>query len=210
MIFCGYNYFCRMKRIPLLLFFCLLFTGKIFSQDNGFDIGIIADHRQFSDQYMQSFGLNAYINFDRLTINYQLSIGPASRGGFYVHAPAGAALGGFLLSKVDSNNFGYRILGIAGIISMVVPEGIGYYLSENDKFSTQLIANPLGYEYWKRKNPYEEDWALSGTFLFRFKYFVLPQYHVFIAPEIGPSWIYKNGDIGLKFGVAMGIHPDFS
>jgi hypothetical protein len=193
-----------MKKLVLYLgVLCLLipFLGRA---QNGIDIGLVAEHVQLPSKSMQSYGIMAYYKIDQFTLNYHLGIGPSSQGGMYVHAPAGAAAAAFLLSKIDSTRLGSRILGVAGILSLLIPEGVGFYTSEGERFSTHVSVNPLGYEYWKRKDPYLEEWRLSGSVVFRLRAMVLPKYRIFLSPHIGPVLTYKDGHLGFKGGLVIG------
>ncbi len=194
----------------LSLFVLLSFSISLKSQEEGIDIGIIADYHQLPNRSMESFGLQAYYHIDRFTLNYQLSVGPNLEGGIYVHATGGMAAAGFIFSRIDSTQ---RIIGggmaVVGVICMLIPEGIGYEIKQSEKLNADIILNPLGYEYWKRKDPYLEEWSLSATAMFRLKYMIFPKQNVFLAPQAGVSYMYKTGLLGFKAGIMIGIHPEF-
>ncbi len=193
-----------MKNLVFCFVVLFALVSSAIRAQNGIDIGVVAEHVQLPSRSMQSFGIMAYGKIDRFTLNYHFGIGPSSLGGLYVHAPAGAAAAAFLLSKIDSTRLGSRILGVAGILCLVIPEGVGFYTSQGERFSTHISVNPLGYEYWKRNEPHLEEWRLSGSVVFRLRALVLPKYRIFLSPHIGPILTYKDGNLGFKGGLVIG------
>lgn len=192
-------------RHLLLLLFLLLFSRAADAQET-FDAGIIAEHCQLSDRNMRSFGVQlCFPVADRYTLNYHFGIGPSSLKGFYVHSTAGMVGGVYLISKFDSTQIGHKVMGVIGFFSMFVPEGVGYYINPEGKWKVHVLANPLGYDYWKRKkDTYYEEGRMCGDLVFRFKHSIDDL--MYIAPHIGCKYIYRGGRLGGTIGFTLGFN----
>lgn len=182
----------------------LLLTGLLkngFAQGN-FEGGLYAEHYQLGYRAQLNFGIIVHAPLgDRFTLNYQIGLGPKLGGGLYVHAPVGAVAGAFLLANANDFDF----LSTVGILTLLVPEGVGMYFGEG-KMKMHASVNPLGFDYWHRRDPnYEEIPKVSGSLVFRVKMNTGMEWPSFIAPQVAGTMIYTPGESTSRFGVRAGI-----
>jgi hypothetical protein len=191
------------RSVRAMLFVALLFaaTASAFAQDQ-IEGGLYAEHFQLGYRSQQQFGGILHIPFgDRFTANYQLGIGPSQQGGFFIHAPAGAVAGAFLLSNAN----GGELFNYLGVLMFVLPEGVGMYVTDNERMRAHVSLNPLGFEYWHRNNPYEEIAKMSGNVVLRLKMHTNLPVPTYIAPQIAGTWIYTPGQTRERFGFRAGV-----
>lgn len=192
-----------MKRF--LLFVCVLVPFLSAQAQGGIEGGFYAEHFQLGYRSQQSFGgILHYPISDRFTLNYQIGIGPAQGGGIYIHAPAVAVAGAFLLSQAAD----VRALGALGALALVIPEGVGMYVG-NGKLKPHISINPLGCDYWHRRDPYEEFTKMSCSMIVRFKMRTNLSVPVYVAPQIGGVFVYTPGELTERFGFRAGIAIGF-
>lgn len=195
-----------MRFIVTLIF--ALSIRSCFAQ-NVIDIGLYGEHFQLGDRAQQSCGLMIHFPFaERFTLNYQAGFGPRQPNGLFVHAPAGAIGGGWLLA----NSNGGRWLSAFGLLMTVLPEGVGYYTTVG-KFPTHVSINPLGVSYWYRRDPYYEKAKMSCNFMVRGKMLkTLGTWDIYLAPFAAATWIYAPSPgmekWGVRAGVAIGLETD--
>lgn len=188
------------RKLILVLVLSTTLSPLAFSQ-GVVEGGVYANYFQLGYRGQTSFGGQLHIPvFDIFTLNYRVSLGP-SNGGLYVHAPAGAVAGGWLISNFDGNRF----LGTMGFLMLLVPEGMGVYIKEGNKFNPYVSVNPLGFEYWHTKAPYEEFAKMSCNATFRLKMATGVNWLHFIAPEISATYIYTPGALTSRLGFHAGI-----
>ncbi|GAB4150010.1 MAG: hypothetical protein Fur0041_22880 [Bacteroidia bacterium] len=173
------------------------------------ELGFYTEYFQIGYRAQQQFGFIFHYRLnDRFTLNWQAGIGPSTVGGFYVHAPVGAAVGGWI---IQNSGLGSWWKGI-GVLTMLIPEGVGMYVSEG-KFPVHISVNPLGLDYWYRNNPYQELGKMSGSVMCRMVYRKkIKETNYYFAPQAGGSLLYnpenKIDRLGLKIGVTIGFSGD--
>jgi hypothetical protein len=196
--------FVRLKHFLLLIAACFAFN--ISHAQDELEGGVYAEHFQLGYRSQENFGGILHIPIGAFTLNYQIGLGPKSGGGLYVHAPVGCVVGAWMLGNFSN----FRFLTLLGALSIAVPEGVGVYLSEGDKISTHLSVNPLGFDYWYRRDEYEEIGRMSGSVVFRVKMRTNLDFPAYIAPQLAATMIYRadreNFDqFGFRAGVTFGI-----
>jgi hypothetical protein len=184
---------------------CTLIVGLILSltgiAQDGVEGGVYANYFQLGYRGQSSFGGQLHLPFGGIfTANYRVSIGPSNKG-LYLHAPAGMVAGAYLLSQAGSSDF----LSTLGILLFVVPEGVGVYIKDEGKIRPHLSVNPLGFEYWHRKTPFDENAKMSGNICLRLKIESGVDWFDFVAPEVGGTWIYTPGQTTARYGFHAGL-----
>ncbi|HEU4718857.1 MAG TPA: hypothetical protein VFU15_13530 [Bacteroidia bacterium] len=187
------------------LFSFFIFVSNLEAQGN-IEGGLYTEYSQFGYYGQFAAGGVLYIPWkDRFTLNYEACIGRQNNRGFYAHAPAGALSGAYLIGQAS----GVTFLNYLGVLLFLVPEGVGMYVTEG-KISTHISVNPLGFDYWYKRDPYDETGCLSGSIVFRLK---MPlqgySWPLFVAPQVAVTWLYGNsdpvGNPGLRAGVCIGF-----
>ncbi|MBK6833729.1 MAG: hypothetical protein IPG89_05385 [Bacteroidetes bacterium] len=90
---------------------------------------------------------------DKIAINYKITIGGSSDRAFYIHAPAGAAVGSVILSALGGPN--NKFFNALGAVLYAIPEGMTFYPNPDSKARVGIYLSPLGVDYWKKRNNYE-------------------------------------------------------
>lgn len=202
-----------MKPRLALLLLLSFFTYRASAQVDWIEGGIYAEHYQLGLRGQQQFGGQLFIGLgDRFTLNWQIGIGPTSEGGFYFHAPAGL-IGGYKFMREQGSRPFINSLPWAnnlGLLLCAVPEGVGYYATEG-KMRLHVSLNPLGFDYWYRREPYFEHGRMVGSMMIRCRLMPDLKFPVYIAPQVGASFIYRppaDGTldrIGFRAGVTIGF-----
>lgn len=188
------------RKFILTIFLSSSLAAFSFAQ-GGVEGGLYANYFQLGYRGQTSFGGQLHIPIgDVFTLNYRLSLGP-SNGGLYVHAPAGAVAGGWLISNFNES----ELLGAIGFLMFAVPEGVGGYIKSEGKFRPYVSLNPLGIEYWHKKDPYEEFAKMSCNATFRMKMTTGVSWLHYIAPEVSATYIYTPGTLTERIGFHIGI-----
>lgn len=198
-------------KARLTLFLLLSFLSYRVSAQEWIEGGIYAEHYQLGYRSQQQFGGQLHIGLgERFTLNWQIGIGPAADGGFYFHAPAGV-VGGVKLMREQRSSPIWNALPVAnnlGLLLCALPEGIGYYATDG-KMRLHVSLNPLGFDYWR--NPEFEHGRMVGTMMVRCRLMSNLKFPIYIAPQIGASFMYRTPDdgtlerIGFRAGVTIGF-----
>ncbi|HTF05077.1 MAG TPA: hypothetical protein VK826_13710 [Bacteroidia bacterium] len=191
----------------LLLFF---FSFRSSAQIDHIEGGLYVEHFQLGYRSQQQIGGQLHIGiWERFTLNWQIGIGPAAEGGFYAHLPAGM-VGGIKLMRDRPWFNSIPMLNNLGVLLMVCPEGVGYYVTEG-KMRMHVSVNPLGFDYWLRRDPNFEHGRMSGSVVFRCRLMSNLKWPIYIAPQIAATVIYRLPDdgtldrIGFRAGVTIGF-----
>lgn len=128
---------------------------------------------------------------DHLAINYKFTIGGSSDKAFYIHAPAGAAVGSVVLSALGgaNNNF----FNALGAVLFIIPEGLTFYPNPDSKARIGIYLSPLGMDYWKKRNSYEY-FRFSGETGGKLRY-ALSEGKVDLMAYGGVRYVYNKKDI---------------
>ncbi len=175
--------------------------------------GLYAEHYQLGFRSQQQYGGILHIGIgERFTLNWQIGIGPAAEGGFYFHAPAGL-IGGYKLLRLQNSNpiiSAFPLANNLAILLCAIPEGVGYYATEG-KMRLHVSLNPLGFDYW---NDIDQDLVkhgrMVGTMMIRCRLMSGLKIPIYIAPQVGASFIYRLPEdgtlerIGFRVGVTIG------
>lgn len=131
-------------------------------------------------------------------LNYRLTAGYRPGGGVYLHSYAGGALATYLLANFQDRDF----LSKLGVFSAFVPEGVGYYPDKNKRI--YIAVNPLGFDYWHKKTPFDERSKLSGTAELSV---MLPdnKFSARRSPYIAVSRIYNSDNVISSYGFHVGL-----
>jgi hypothetical protein len=198
-----------MKARILFVFVLSKLFAPLAAQDH-IEGGLYLEHYQLGYRSQQQIGGQLHIGIgDRFTLNWQMGIGPAAEGGFYAHAPAGF-IGGMKIMRVQSQYGQGNFLNYLGALLLVCPEGIGYYATEG-KMRMHVSVNPLGFDYWYRRDPYFEHGRMSGSVVVRCRLMSNLKWPIYLAPQIAASFIYRLPDdgtldrIGFRAGVTIGF-----
>jgi len=191
----------------LLLFF---FSFRSSAQIDHIEGGLYVEHFQLGYRSQQQIGGQLHIGiWERFTLNWQIGIGPAAEGGFYAHLPAGM-VGGIKLMRDRPWFNSIPMLNNLGVLLMVCPEGVGYYVTEG-KMRMHVSVNPLGFDYWLRRDPNFEHGRMSGSVVFRCRLMSNLKWPIYIAPQETATVIYRLPDdgtldrIGFRAGVTIGF-----
>lgn len=200
-----------MKKLLLTLLF-ILPSFSLLRAQGGIEAGFHAEQSFFGNRLQQSFGFNLYLPVgDIFTVNWQLGIGPRTNGGFYAHAPAGAVAGVWMISQFGGVD--RRFWNAAGVLLAILPEGMGVYANDEGRFRHHFSLNPLGMDYWYRKNPYDELGKLSGTIQYRLKFVPKEDMNFFISPTVATTLIYnpenRIDQWGLRVGLTIGYSEEY-
>jgi hypothetical protein len=200
-------------KARLTLFLLLSFLSYRVSAQEWFEGGLYAEHYQLGSRSQQQFGGILHIGIgERFTLNYQLGIGPALDGGFYFHGTAGI-VGGYKLMREQQSRPIINVLPWAnnlGVLLCAIPEGVGYYATDG-KMRMHVSLNPLGFDYWRDRNTGFEHGRMVGTMMIRCRLMSNLKFPIYIAPQIGASFIYRLPEdgtlerIGFRAGVTIGF-----
>lgn len=199
-----------MKARLLLFAVIILFPVMIKAQDH-FEGGLYAEYFQLGYRSQQQIGGQLHMGIgDRFTLNWQAGIGISNEGGFYGHAPAGF-VGGMKLLRDRSIYTQGSVWNYLGTLLLVMPEGVGYYITEG-KMRMHVSANPLGFDYWLRRDPYFEHGRMSGSVVFRMRLMSNLKWPIFIAPQVAATMIYRLPEDGTldRYGFRVGVTIGYS
>lgn len=189
-----------MFRKFILAFLLSVSPAPVFSQ-GVIEGGVYANYFQLGYRGQPSFGAQLHIPLgDIFTVNYRVSLGP-SNGGLYLHVPAGMVAGGWLVS--ESN--GAEYIQVISFLLVAVPEGAGVYIPSKGKLRPYVSLNPLGIEYWHRREPYDEAMKMSCNASFRLKMETGQNWLHYVAPEISATYIYTPGALTSRLGFHVGV-----
>lgn len=90
---------------------------------------------------------------EKIAINYKFTLGGSSDRSFYIHAPAGAAVGSVVLSALGGLN--NKVFNGFGVVLYAIPEGVTFYPNPEGKARVGIYLSPLGLDYWKKRDYYE-------------------------------------------------------
>lgn len=200
-------------RITLVLILSL-FISRAYAQADWIEGGLYVEHYQLGYRSQQQIGGILHIGLgERFTANYQIGIGPANEGGFYFHAPAGLVGGMKLMNEQNSNPIisSFPLFNNLGFLLCLLPEGVGAYMTEG-KMRVHVSVNPLGFDYWYRREPYFEHGRVSGSIVVRWRLMSNLKWPVYIAPQVAGTIIYRLPDDGTleRFGFRAGVTIGFS
>lgn len=137
-----------------LFFLFALVSNFLFAQEST-SISVIGEYSENFRWSNYSGGIAVEVPVeDYLAINYKFTIGGSSDKAFYIHAPAGAAVGSVILSAFG-NNGNSRFITALGAVLFVIPEGVTFYPNPDNKARIGIYLSPLGMDYWKKRNNYE-------------------------------------------------------
>lgn len=127
---------------------------------------------------------------NNLYFNYKLLLGGSSKRAFYLHSPAGAAIGTVLLSVFSNSN--PNAINTVGVLLYLIPEGITYYPKNEGKSRAGIYFSPLGVDYWKKRSSYEY-FKFTGEIGGKFKY-TLKDEKLDLLAYGGLRYIYNKKD----------------
>lgn len=137
-----------------LFFLFALISNFLFAQEST-SISVIGEYSENFRWSNYSGGIAVEVPVeDYLAVNYKFTIGGSSDKAFYIHAPAGAAVGSVILSAFG-NNGNSRFITALGAVLFVIPEGVTFYPNPDNKARIGIYLSPLGMDYWKKRNNYE-------------------------------------------------------
>ncbi|MCU0435485.1 MAG: hypothetical protein MUC87_18650 [Bacteroidia bacterium] len=192
-----------MKKL-LITFSLLMVSLSALRAQGTMEGGVFAEQSFFGSRVQQMYGLSFYLPVrNKFTLNWNLGIGPQTKGGIYAHAPAGLVTGVWLLSQFGGVD--RRVMNAAGVLLAVLPEGVGLYLNEEGRFRHHLSFNLLGMDYWYRQNPYNEVGKLSATIQYRLKALLREDLNFFISPTAGVTMIYNPENRISRWGIRLGV-----
>ena len=197
-------------RFTLFLLLCFI-SYRVTAQVDWIEGGVYAEHYQLGYRSQQQYGAQLHVGLgERFTLNWQVGIGPAADGGFYFHGTAGL-VGGYKLMREQSTRPLLNALPWAnnlGLLLCALPEGVGYYATDG-KMRLHVSLNPFGFDYWR--NSEFEHGRMVGTMMVRCRLMSNLKFPIYIAPQIGASFIYRTPDdgtlerIGFRAGVTIGF-----
>lgn len=198
------------------LFLLLSFLSYRASAQDWFEGGLYAEHYQLGYRSQQQYGGIFHVGLgERFTLNWQIGIGPTAQGGFYFHAPAGV-IGGYKLMREQNSRPIISVLPWANNLALllfVIPEGVGYYATEG-KMRLHISLNPLGFDYMNKLDNDIVHGRMVGTMMIRCRLMSNLKIPIYIAPQIGASFIYRLPDdgtlerIGFRAGVTIGLSSE--
>ncbi len=187
--------------------FLMLFAIPYFcSSQNKTRIGAFAEYSENFNSRNISGGLNLELligNTERFALNYKFNAGASSDKAFYFHSTLGGFAGGFILSKLG--NTGFEAVNTLGFFLCFVPEGVTFYPNPESKLSPGFYINPLGSDYWFKKNNYETfkvSGELGGKIMLNHTEKFAIQGHVGLKYLYGPKTIeplFITAGIGILF-----------
>jgi hypothetical protein len=192
----------------LILVLACSFSLSLKAQ-GGIELGVHAEQSFFGNRQQQSYGFNLYLPVgDIFTVDWQLGIGPRTKGGFYSHTPGGIVPGAFILSQFGGVE--RRFWNVTGLLLMILPEGMGVYANQEGRFRHHFAIHPLGFDYWYRRNPYDEVGKLTGTIQYRLKVVPNEERGLFISPTVGAAMVYNPDSRIDRWGLRVGITIGYS
>lgn len=163
-----------------------------------------------------------------MSLNYNLNFGIAGnyKNHFYYHGPMGGSVGSlFLASAALTNiiddeldaafsaafNTDFNLsknvtsgLALAGLLMVIIPEGINYNIDIGKVVSLSPYINPLGLDYCADGEAFRKKinltWEYGAKLNFYFKN------RRFLTPKVGVKNYYSYGYKGLSFGLAYGFY----
>lgn len=135
---------------------CLIFSTCCLAQSNS-RLGIIVEYSENSVIRNFSGGINLEIlvgKENHFALNYKFTAGASSDKAFYFHSTLGGSAGGYLLSKLGYIDF--EAINALGLFLCFIPEGITYYPNPDSKLGAGFYLNPIGSDYWFKRNNYEK------------------------------------------------------
>lgn len=180
-----------MNRVLLISLF-LFISDFLISQENT-SIAVLGEYSENFRWRNYSGGIAVEIPVDdKFAVNYKFTIGGSSDKAFYVHAPAGAAVGSVILSyfNTPSNS---RFITSLGAVLFAIPEGITFYPNPDSKARVGIYLSPLGVDYWNRRSKYEY-FRFSGETGGKLRY-ALGDGKIDLMAYGGIRYVYNKKDI---------------
>lgn len=159
-------------------------------------LGIRTNYTSFEDHpSFYGIGPAFHVNVtNRLVLNYHLQFGGDENGKFHVHSYLGGA-GSVLLALwglAEPKDEGLKYFG--AILSLLVPEGVGYSAKVTDNVYLVPYANPLGFHVASEEH-------FSGEFGARLRW---QMGNVNIMPFLGSEVLYEpNSPVGFSGGLTI-------
>ena len=197
------------------LFLLLSFLSFRASAQEWFEGGVYAEHYQLGYRSQQQYGGIFHVGIgERFTLNWQIGIGPAAEGGYYFHCNAGL-VGGFKLMRAGARPIFQALpwANNAAVLLCALPEGVGYYATDG-KMRLHVSLNPFGFDYWNALDDEIVHGRMVGTMMIRCRLKSNLKFPIYIAPQIGASFIYRLPEdgtlerIGFRAGVTIGLSSE--
>jgi hypothetical protein len=197
------NYFRVMRNLLLTLLLALSAHLPTYAQEE-LEFALRAEQSFFGNRIQQLYGLDVYVPLgERFTVDWQVGIGPQQKGGYHAHAPIGLVSGAWLLGNLGGGD--RTIINVVGVLLLVLPEGMGVYLNTEGRFRNHISLHPLGFEYWYRRQPYDELGKIAGTIQYRLKAIPKEDWPIYIAPTFAATMIYKPENRIEQWGFRIGL-----
>jgi hypothetical protein len=146
---------------------------------------------------------------DRFFLNYHIGLGKAWGDAFHVSTTAGLATGANLISNFedDSSSTG-KALKVLGILSIFVPEGVGYYTVLDERFSIAPYLNVLSYDYRKNDDRDIESFYLSMEAGIEGHFHISKNWNIGLHIAAKPPYLYarKEEDLSLGWDAGVSLH----
>lgn len=178
--------------IRVLLIGIFLFASNFLVSQESTSIAVVGEYSENFRWRNYSGGIALEIPLDdKIAVNYKFTIGGSSDKAFYVHAPAGAAVGSVILAALGggSNNFFNGL----GAVLYAIPEGITFYPNPDSKARVGIYLSPLGVDYWNRRSKYEY-FRFSGETGGKLRY-ALGDGKIDLMAYGGVRYVYNKKDI---------------
>lgn len=184
---------------------CLIFSTCCLAQNNS-RLGIITEYSDNLTTRNMSGGITLEIFLGEehnFALNYKFTAGASTDKAFYFHSTLGGSAGGYLLSKIGFLEI--KAVNALGLLLCFIPEGITYYPNPDSKLGAGFYINPIGSDYWYKRNNYEKfnvSGEVGGKLLFLNTQKIAVQAHVgirYLYGKYSNSPIFITGGIGVVF-----------
>ena len=188
-----------MKNFFLILLLLVLFKPS-YSQE---EVRLSFSGNSILSPNFSAYSINPGIDIrvkDWLNVHYSLGFGIRGNKKFYMHMPATAPLG--MLAFIAGLGNGGEFWTIAGIILLVIPEGVSFDITLNDKWELSPFININSAETFTSGSTNEFNYHLSadaglGTrFYFSDKLFA----HAYSSMKI-----IESKGLGVSGGLGLGL-----
>jgi hypothetical protein len=149
----------KIRLVVIFIFFTTILPCQNFHKTS---ITVLGEYGNSFDkqQFSGGFQLEVCVSENPIiTLNYKYLFGGSNKSEFYMHTPAGAAIGGWLLANLGGADI--DLINGLGILLLMVPEGITLYPLTNEKRAFGIFASPLCVDYWNKSGDYDK-FILSG------------------------------------------------
>ncbi len=161
-----------------------------------------AQRQELGDYSATSFGVGLEINIDdQLNLRYPVFLGysgPSKK--FYMYSGWPQVLGFLWIQELNGAS---QKLAAPGLLLIIIPESINYYIPLDDRSSLIPYFSPYGFERFSKFSGDERVLTASMNFGVKYRIRSLGE-SIDWMPHFGLKWVYRKGaGVGVNFGIEI-------